>query len=136
MKERGIRRGGVGQGEGSQRHIPQSHSQIESAGANAAYVLPLRCAAIYIYMNNIWLVKVPQACREYIPTVDRINHYMPLKCFYCWLGPLYNDFMGFDVGLLFLFSFSATTLQLKQVKDMLLLNGTMTLYVFKGSAIE
>lgn len=92
---------GDGQGEWSQRHIPQSHSQIESAGANAACVLPLRCTAIYIYMNNIWLVKVPQACREYIPMADRINHYMPLKCFYCWLGPLYSDFMGFDMGLLF-----------------------------------
>lgn len=56
--------GGDRQGEWSQRHIPQSQSQIESAGANVACVLPLRCAAIYIYMNNIWLVKGPQACRE------------------------------------------------------------------------
>lgn len=126
----------MGRGEWSQRHIPQSHSQIESAGANAACVLPLRCTAIYIYMNNIWLVKVPQACREYIPMADRINHYMPLKCFYCWLGPLYNDFMGFDMGLLFLFSFRATLLQLKQAKDMILSSGTMTLDVFRGSAVQ
>lgn len=26
---------------------------------------------------------------------------MPLKCIYRWLGPLYYDFMGFDMGFLF-----------------------------------
>lgn len=95
---------------------PSKSSQIESAGANVACVLPLRCAAIFIYMNNIWLVKGPQACREKVPTADRINHYMPLKCIYRSLGPLYYDFMGFDMGFLFLFSFSATLPGLKQIQ--------------------
>lgn len=57
MKEGGVRRGWQAGGEWSQRRIPQSQSQIESAGANVACVLPRRCTAIYIYMNKIWLVK-------------------------------------------------------------------------------
>lgn len=59
---------------------------------------------------------------------------MPLKCIYRWLGPLYYDFMGFDMGFLALFSFSATLPQLKQMKDMALSKGAMALCPFKGLA--
>lgn len=56
----GRRRGGGGV-EWRHWRIPQSQSQIESAGAN---VLPTRCAAIYIHMNNRWRVKRPRAHRR------------------------------------------------------------------------
>lgn len=61
---------------------------------------------------------------------------MPLKCIYRWLGPLYYDFMGFDMGFLFLFSFSATLPQLKQMKDIVFSNGTMAAYLPRGFAVQ
>ncbi len=61
---------------------------------------------------------------------------MPLKCIYRWLGPLYYDFMGFDMGLLLLFSLSATPPWLKQMKDMALSNKMMALCLFKGLAAQ
>lgn len=61
---------------------------------------------------------------------------MPLKCIYRRLGPPYYDFMGFDMGILLLFSFGATLPQLQQMIDVALSNDTMSLCLFKGSAGE
>lgn len=51
---------------------------------------------------------------------------MPLKCIYRRLGPLYDDFMGFDMGFLLLFSFFVTPPQPKQMKDTVLPNSVVS----------
>lgn len=73
-----------------QQHVFQSQGPIQSAAAAVTCAAPVRCAAIYISVNNAWLVKRPAGISS---SADTINHYLPLKRIYCSLGPLYYDFI-------------------------------------------